>query len=84
MPPVTIYTTAICPYCLSAKQLLKRKAVAFTEIDVSRDASLRETMIVKSGRHTVPQIWIGDRHIGGCDDLYDLDRVGKLDPLLRA
>jgi glutaredoxin 3 len=84
MPPVTIYTTPICPYCLSAKQLLKRKAVAYTEIDVSRDASARETMMIKSGRHTVPQIWIGGRHIGGCDDLYDLDRAGQLDPLLKA
>ncbi len=84
MPPVTIYTTPICPYCTSAKQLLKRKDVAFTEIDVSRDASARQTMMTKSGRHTVPQIWIGDRHIGGCDDLYDLDRAGRLDPLLKA
>ncbi len=84
LPLVTIYTTPVCPYCLSAKQLLKRKAVTFTEIDVSRDARARETMMVKSGRHTVPQIWIGERHIGGCDDLYDLDRAGQLDPLLKA
>ena len=84
MPPVTIYTTPICPYCLSAKQLLQRKAVAYTEIDVSRDAKAREAMMLKAKRRTVPQIWIGDRHIGGCDDLYDLDRAGQLDPLLKA
>jgi glutaredoxin 3 len=84
MPSVTIYTTPICPYCLSAKQLLQRKGAAFTEIDVSRDSSARETMMTKSGRRTVPQIWIGERHVGGCDDLYDLDRAGGLDPLLKA
>jgi glutaredoxin 3 len=84
MSPVTIYTTPICPYCLNAKQLLKRKGAAFTEIDVSRDNAAREAMMTKSGRRTVPQIWIGERHVGGCDDLYDLDRAGQLDPLLNA
>jgi glutaredoxin 3 len=84
MPSITVYTTPICPYCLSAKQLLQRKGAAYTEIDISRDASARQTMMTKSGRHTVPQIWIGERHIGGCDDLYDLDSAGGLDPLLKA
>lgn len=82
MSKITIYTTPICPYCQSAKQLLKRKGVAFEEIDVMTDGRLRDEMEEKSGRHTVPQIWIGDRHVGGCDDLYALDRAGNLDPLL--
>ena len=82
MASVTIYTTPICPYCQMAKQLLARKGVAFSEIDVMRKPELRREMEVKSGRYTVPQIWIGERHVGGCDDLYELDRVGELDPLL--
>jgi glutaredoxin 3 len=84
MPPVTIYTTPICPYCLSAKALLQRKSVPYQEIDVSRDAVAREAMMAKSGRRTVPQIWIGATHVGGCDDLYDLERAGRLDALLAA
>lgn len=82
MPNVTIYTTPYCPYCTMAKQLLTSKAVAFEEIDVSRDAAKREALIRKSGQRTVPQIWIGERHVGGCDDLYALDSAGQLDPLL--
>lgn len=82
MAKVTIYTTPICPYCQMAKQLLSRKGAAFDEIDVMGNPSLRSEMQVKSGRSTVPQIWIGDRHVGGCDDLYDLDASGGLDPLL--
>ena len=82
MPKITIYTTPICPYCQSAKQLLARKGVAFDEIDVMGDGRLRDEMEEKSGRYTVPQIWIGDRHVGGCDDLYALDGAGQLDPLL--
>ena len=70
MPQVTIYTTPICPYCNMAKRLLQSKSVAYHEIDVSRDARLREAMTHKAGgQQTVPQIWIGDRHVGGCDDL---------------
>lgn len=83
MPLIEIYTTKICPYCVRAKQLLTRKGAAFTEIDVSNDAALRESMMRRAGgRMTVPQIFIGDRHIGGCDDLYALDAAGGLDPLL--
>lgn len=85
MPPVTIYTTRYCPYCLSAKQLLNKKHVVFTEIDVSGDPATRRVMASRSsGRSTVPQIFIGERHVGGCDDLYDLDEAGQLDPLLAA
>ena len=83
MPSVTIYTTPICPYCNMAKQLLVKKAVRYEEIDVSRDASARQALVAKSGgRTSVPQIWIGERHVGGCDDLYALDRGGQLDKLL--
>ncbi len=84
MPPITIYTTPICPYCAMAKRLLAKKGAAYVEIDISRDAAARATMMTKSGRRTVPQIWIGERHIGGSDDLHDLDRAGQLDALLKA
>lgn len=85
MPPVTIYTTKYCPYCSSAKQLLTKKHVPFEEIDVSGDPATRRVMAARSeGRSTVPQIFIGERHVGGCDDLYDLDEAGQLDPLLAA
>lgn len=85
MTDIVIYTTFMCPYCARAKALLDRKGKAYTEIDVSYDAAQREEMTRKSGgRRTVPQIWIGERHVGGCDDLYDLDRAGQLDPLLAA
>jgi glutaredoxin 3 len=83
MPRVTIYTTPICPYCTMAKKLLQKKAVAFDEIDVSTSAAAREALVVKSGgRRTVPQIWIGERHVGGCDELYALEAAGELDALL--
>lgn len=81
---VTIYTTPICPYCQMAKQLLQRKGASFDEIDVMGKPQLRAEMQAKSGRSTVPQIWIGDRHVGGCDDLYALEAEGGLDPLLAA
>jgi GrxC family glutaredoxin len=85
MPKVTIYTTPICPYCQMAKQLLARKGVAYDEINVMGHPGLREEMRNKSGgRTTVPQIWIGTTHVGGCDDLYELDRLGRLDDLLAA
>jgi glutaredoxin 3 len=85
MPPVEIYTTPYCPYCLDAKALLKQKNVAFVEIDVARDSEQRKTMIQRAhGRTTVPQIFIGAMHVGGCDDLYALDGDGKLDPLLNG
>lgn len=81
MANVTIYTTTTCPFCHRAKYLLDKKKVDYTEIDV-RDPSLREEMAKLSGRNTVPQIFIGDYHVGGCDELYDLDLDDKLDPLL--
>jgi glutaredoxin 3 len=83
MPPVTIYTTAFCGYCHSAKRLLAGKGVAFQEIDVSGDRVRREEMVQRAaGRQTVPQIFIGDRHVGGCDDLHALEAKGELDTLL--
>jgi glutaredoxin 3 len=83
MKPVEIYTTPLCGYCHAAKRLLTQKGAAFTEIDVSRDPGLRATMTQRSGGgRTVPQIFVGGTHVGGCDDLYALDRDGRLDPLL--
>jgi glutaredoxin 3 len=83
MAKVTIYTTMLCPYCHMAKELLRNKGVSFDEIDVTGRTGLREEMSRKAGgRRTVPQIWIGEKHVGGCDDLYALDRVGRLDPML--
>lgn len=82
MAKVTIYTTPICPYCQMAKQLLQRKGAAFDEIDVMGKPEMRAQMEAKSGRDTVPQIWIGEKHVGGCDDLYELDAAGGLAPLL--
>jgi len=83
MNAIEIYTTRSCGYCTAAKSLLKRKGVAFTEIDVTGDPEGRSKMIERaSGRMTVPQIFIGATHVGGCDELYELDRAGKLDLLL--
>ena len=83
MPPVEIYTTAYCPYCGWAKDLLVKKGVAFREIDVGGNRELRSEMIARAdGRTSVPQIFIGTTHVGGCDDLYALNDAGKLDPLL--
>ena len=85
MPAITIYTTSSCPYCHQAKRLLKQKAMSFEEIDVGGRPDLREEIFQRSGgRRTVPQIWIGDLHVGGCDDLYALEASGKLDELLYA
>ena len=85
MPNIEIYTTRVCPYCVRAKALLKRKGQSFTEIDVSDDDELMGQMVQRSGgRMTVPQIFIGDTHVGGCDDLYALDSAGRLDPLLAS
>jgi glutaredoxin 3 len=77
-----IYTTRFCPFCVRAKQLFDDKSVSYKEIAVDNDPALRQEMMKKSGRHTVPQIWINDKHIGGCDELYTLQRSGKLDSLL--
>jgi len=83
MKPVRIYTTPICPYCARAKSLLKKKGVAIEEVDVLMDEDARKDMEAKSGgARSVPQIFIGDTHVGGCDDLYALEKEGKLDPLL--
>ena len=83
MQPVVIYTKSTCPYCHAAKALLKRKGAAFEEIGVDGDRAAQAAMAEKAnGRWTVPQIFIGDRHVGGCDDLYDLDAAGELDALL--
>jgi glutaredoxin 3 len=83
MAAVVIYTTRYCPYCHSAKALLEQKGAAFTEIDVSGDWQGRQKMVERaSGRTTVPQIFVGATHIGGCDELYELDEAGRLDPLL--
>ncbi len=83
MAPVELYTTPYCPYCVSAKDLLQRKGVAFTEINVAGAPERRAEMIERAnGRTTVPQIFVGAIHVGGCDDLYELDEAGKLDPLL--
>jgi glutaredoxin 3 len=82
---VVMYATAACPFCQSAEQLLVRKGAHIEKIRVDLQPERRGEMVQKSGgRRTVPQIWIGDRHVGGCDDLYALDRQGKLDPLLQA
>ncbi len=83
MKSVTVYTSQICPYCVRAKSLLKKKGADFEEIDVSMDPQARQEMLTKSGgAHTVPQIFIGETHVGGCDELYALDRAGMLDSLL--
>ena len=84
MAEVVIYTTQICPYCVRAKQLLSRKGVEYKEVDVSHDAEQRMQLVQRTRQRTVPQIFIGERHIGGCDDLYALERAGQLDPLLAA
>jgi glutaredoxin 3 len=84
MAAVLIYSSDWCPYCVRAKQLLTHKGVAFEEIRVDGQPQLRSEMTRKAGRTSVPQIWIGNTHIGGCDDLYALERAGKLDALLQA
>jgi glutaredoxin 3 len=85
MPPITIYTKSWCPYCSAAKDLLNEKGAAFTEIDIEKKPEARREMIQKAnGRSTVPQIFIGDRHVGGCDDLYALDGQGRLEALLQT
>jgi glutaredoxin 3 len=82
---VLMYCTAACPFCQSAEQLLARKGARIEKVRVDLDSGRRAEMTQKSGgRRTVPQIWIGSRHVGGCDDLYALEREGKLDPLLEA
>jgi glutaredoxin 3 len=83
-PTVTVYTSGWCPYCQRAKNLLSQKKVVFNEINVEDDVKIREEMIARSNRNTVPQIFIGDKHVGGCDDLIELDRSGELDRLIQG
>ena len=83
MKPVTIYTTQACPYCVRAKRLLQRKNVPYEEIDVGWDDDARTKLVQRTGRRTVPQIFIGERHVGGSDDLYALEQQGELDALLQ-
>lgn len=83
MQAVEIYTSAYCGYCHAAKRLLDQKGVSYSEIDVGGQPALRQKMMARAhGRHTVPQIFIGRTHVGGCDELYALERAGKLDTLL--
>jgi glutaredoxin 3 len=84
MPPVTIYTRSFCGYCSAAKALLRKRRIEFQEIDATGAPEKRNEMIQRSGRYTFPQVFIGSRHIGGCDDLYALDARGELDGLLEA
>jgi glutaredoxin 3 len=83
MPEIQIYTTNICPYCIMAKRLLDKKGAHYTEINVDSKPGLREEMMLKTNRRTVPQIYIGDYHVGGFDDLYALEQQKKLDNLLQ-
>lgn len=84
MTEVTIYSTQVCPYCVKAKQLLSSKGADYKEIDISQDPALVEEAQTRSGgRRTVPQIFVGDYHVGGCDDLFALDAAGELDTLLK-
>lgn len=85
MPPVSMYCTAVCPYCVAAERLLRSKGVADIEkVRVDQDPARRAEMMRRTGRRTVPQIYVGDVHVGGFDDLAALDHAGKLDPLLQA
>jgi glutaredoxin 3 len=85
MSHVTIYTKPYCPYCVRALELLERKGVDFTEVEAAFDPAKRQEMVERSGgRMTFPQIFIGERHIGGCDEMVALERAGELDPLLQA
>lgn len=85
MKTVEIYTSPLCGFCHAAKRLLSEKGVSFSEINVLQEPERRQEMMRRAnGRHTVPQIFIGETHVGGCDDLYALERAGKLDPILAA
>ncbi|HEY6619676.1 MAG TPA: glutaredoxin 3 [Steroidobacteraceae bacterium] len=83
-PVVTVYVSDWCPYCQRAKGLLQHKQVVFNEINVEEDEKSREEMLARSNRRSVPQIFIGDKHVGGCDELYALDRSGELDRLIQG
>jgi len=83
-PQVVMYTKSWCPYCERARALLKAKGVSFQEVDIESQPQLREEMFRRTGRRTVPQIFIGERHVGGSDDIHELDAAGGLDPLLHG
>ncbi|MBF0447396.1 MAG: glutaredoxin 3 [Magnetococcales bacterium] len=83
MPEIIVYSTTVCPYCVRAKMLLDKKGASYEEINLTKNPDRRDEMLQKSGgKRTVPQIFIGDKHIGGCDDLYELELDGELDKLL--
>lgn len=82
MPDVIMYTTGMCPYCVRAKMLLQNKGVRWNELRIDADPALMREMMQRSGRRTVPQIFVGNQHVGGFDDMAELDSFGKLDPLL--
>jgi glutaredoxin 3 len=84
LPSVSIYVTDWCPYCRRAKNLLSSKGLTFTEINVEDEAKFRQEMISRSGRRTVPQIFFGEKHVGGCDDLFALEESGELDRLIQG
>ena len=84
MPTITVYTKPFCPYCTRALGLLAAKGAPVVEIEAAFDPALRKEMIERSGGYTYPQIFIGDKHVGGCDELMALERAGQLDPLLQA
>ena len=83
-PDVVLYVAGWCPYCQRARELLSKKGIQFREINVDDDGQLRKEMIARSGRRTVPQIFIGEKHVGGCDDLLALDGRGELDRLIQG
>ena len=83
-PVITMYASGWCPYCERARSLMTKKGLVVSEIDVDEDAQSREEMTARSGKRTVPQIFIGDKHIGGCDDLVALDASGQLDRLIQG
>tara|TARA_R110001592_G_scaffold7126_1_gene40142 strand:+ start:9169 stop:9441 length:273 start_codon:yes stop_codon:yes gene_type:complete len=81
-PRIIMYSSQYCPFCFRAKSIFQQKSVAFDEINVDMDSALKQEMIEKSGSRTVPQIWIGEHHVGGCDELMELQRSGELDKML--
>ena len=83
-PTITLYSSAICPYCVAAKNFLKSKGLAWTEVRIDTDPAAREAMMAKARRTSVPQIFVGDTHVGGYDDMMALHRAGKFEPLLQG
>jgi glutaredoxin 3 len=81
---IYLYSSRLCPFCTQAKRLLEHKGLAYRELLVDGDPALRQEAMTRSGRRTVPQIWVGDTHVGGCDDLFALERAGALDGLLKS